>query len=477
MKLKILLFWISYLIALSAVGAAGLFIKKSASDFKASEGILVVVMAVFVLEAGRRYGSRHSVAAAVITAAAGVIFFFPLDIIGLSAVFVLAAVCAAAYVPVKALNDYNETLKDTDRKLEGRKEYLLRVKNASIKRAKQEDDQTEREVKEILPLYGAIKELSRAIKIGEIAEIIVEIMKKTIKNGFKIELEQVSFALIIKNDAGYKVQSSFGYDEEFLKEGEKALVQSVLKNAAKGSDIVYKQDISTEKQAAAVSIVKSVVYIPFYAENQLKGVLFLSSPKPALFTDKQIESLKILANQIAITLEKVYLYEEVEKMSVTDGLTGLYVHRYFQEKLENEIKRAARYGGNMAIVMCDIDFFKTINDTHGHLAGDQILKSMAMILKNNTTAVDTVARYGGEEFIIIMPDTDKDAAHARAVKIRKAVEAHDFRYKELHIKVTISMGVAVYPGDAITRRTLVEKADKALYKAKEAGRNRVVKAG
>jgi len=194
-----------------------------------------------------------------------------------------------------------------------------------------------------------------------------------------------------------------------------------------------------------------------------------------LFSEKQIDSIKILSSQIAIAMEKVHLYEEVSKMSITDSLTGLHVHRYFQEKLENELKRTSRYGENLSLVMSDIDFFKNINDTYGHLAGDYILKTIAIILKNSTTPVDTVARYGGEEFVIIMPNTDKDAGHMRAVKIRKEVEKYRFVFKNTPIKVTMSFGVAAYPGDAITRRSLIDKADKALYRAKEEGRNRAVK--
>jgi len=163
-------------------------------------------------------------------------------------------------------------------------------------------------------------------------------------------------------------------------------------------------------------------------------------------------------------------------MSVTDSLTGLTVHRHFQEEMELELKRTSRYGGKLAIVMADIDFFKKINDTYGHLAGDFILKTIALILKNHTAQADTVARYGGEEFVIVFPDTDKDAAHMKAVRIRKDIESYKFMFNGQQIKVTMSMGVASFPADAELRRDLIEKADKALYKAKEEGRNRVIKA-
>jgi diguanylate cyclase (GGDEF)-like protein len=174
-------------------------------------------------------------------------------------------------------------------------------------------------------------------------------------------------------------------------------------------------------------------------------------------------------------MEKVFLYEEVTMISKIDSLTGLYVHREFQERLENELKRCARYQKELALIMGDIDFFKKMNDYYGHLAGDDVLKTIALILKNNTDAVDSVARYGGEEFVIILPDSDKKKAFQKAETIRKSIENYEFAYKGTKMGVTMSFGVAAYPGDATTRRAIIDKADKALYKAKETGRNKVIR--
>ncbi|MFW6210795.1 MAG: GGDEF domain-containing protein, partial [bacterium] len=195
-----------------------------------------------------------------------------------------------------------------------------------------------------------------------------------------------------------------------------------------------------------------------------------------MFDQKQVESMEILANQIAIALEKVYLYHKVQKMSIMDGLTGLYVHRYMQEKLDNELKRASRYGNNLSLIIGDIDYFKDINDTYGHIAGDYILKNIALLLKNSTSPVDTVARYGGEEFVVIMPEADKENAADTAEKIRREIEKYPFRFGDNDIKVTMSFGVGSFPGDAMVKRSLIEKADAALYKAKESGRNKVITA-
>ena len=203
----------------------------------------------------------------------------------------------------------------------------------------------------------------------------------------------------------------------------------------------------------------------------------ISSNKNNIFNEKQIGDVRILASQAALALEKVYLYEEIAHLSITDSLTGLYVHRYFQEKLESEIGRSAKNNKEISVIMSDIDFFKKVNDVYGHAAGDYVLKTIGLILKINTTSTETIARYGGEEFVIVLPETDKTHAIARAEMIRKTVEDFNFKFNGTDIKITLSLGVATLPVDAMTRRELIGRADQAMYVAKLSGRNRVETAG
>ncbi|PKL91573.1 MAG: hypothetical protein CVV21_05995 [Candidatus Goldiibacteriota bacterium HGW-Goldbacteria-1] len=351
-----------------------------------------------------------------------------------------------------------------------KKQDLELVKSESVNLAEKEDNNIESEIKGITSLYTAAKGLSFAMKYDDMAQIIKEILKKVLKYNFEIEPEKVNVLLVFKKADSFYIASSMGYDEEYIKEKEKQIIKSVI-NEKTGLEISYAASGLDD-----VHFHKSVLKVPFVVEKKLLGLMIISGSAENLFNDKQVESMKILANQIAISLEKVNLYEEIQQISVTDSLTGLYVHRYFQEKLEDEVKRAGRYDNQLSLVMCDIDFFKKVNDTYGHLAGDFILKNIAVILKNSTSPAETVARYGGEEFVIIMPDTDKEAAHIKAVKIRKEIEKTKLNFNGTVIGVTLSMGVATYPGDAISRRGLIERADKALYTSKHNGRNRVTKA-
>ena len=167
-------------------------------------------------------------------------------------------------------------------------------------------------------------------------------------------------------------------------------------------------------------------------------------------------------------------FEQQYKLATTDGLTELYNHRYFQETLRNQLETAKRYKQQFSLIIIDIDFFKNFNDTYGHQAGDAVLKQVAHILKRNTRATDFVCRYGGEEMSIILPYADKAEAMIHAERICKAVSENKFLLpNNVECSVTISLGVSTYPQDGESPQSIIEKADKALYKAKENGRNQV----
>ena len=217
--------------------------------------------------------------------------------------------------------------------------------------------------------------------------------------------------------------------------------------------------------------------MPLLIQSQVIGLVVvfdLGSSKPE---SQDSFNLRILASQIAIGIEKAMLYDKVQRLSITDGLTGLFVHRHFQSRLEEEIRRAERYKDALSLLMFDIDFFKKYNDSYGHLAGDAVLlKRVAGLLRDNIGSGDIAARYGGEEFSVILPKQDKSDALAKAEKIRKAVEMDSFNFEGVSAKVTVSVGLASFPGDAMTKKGLLDKADQALYKAKHDGRNRVEEA-
>lgn len=175
------------------------------------------------------------------------------------------------------------------------------------------------------------------------------------------------------------------------------------------------------------------------------------------------------------TREVEELQSKVEELICIDDLTGLYNLSYFQERLNEEIKRTERYGTKLSLLMFDIDHFRNYNDLHGPTNGDKVLQLLGRLLKNNTRDIDIPVRYGGEEPALLLPETGKEGAFSVAERIRRLVEEEEFPHQETQPRgtLTLSCGVATYPTDAVTRKEFIDAANVAVYKAKCEGRNRV----
>lgn len=171
-------------------------------------------------------------------------------------------------------------------------------------------------------------------------------------------------------------------------------------------------------------------------------------------------------------IEAAY-HDEIYRLTTVDGLTQVNNRRSFDETIEREISRCRRYGRTLSMVLIDVDHFKRINDTFGHLAGDAVLKEVASAIKKRIRKEDLLARYGGEEFAVLTPEVDHKGALAMAEKVRKVVEKHEFSFDDEIIPVTISCGVSTLGKKSDSAEALVQRADEKLYEAKEAGRNQV----
>lgn len=206
-------------------------------------------------------------------------------------------------------------------------------------------------------------------------------------------------------------------------------------------------------------------------EGNVIGVFVLSSLEPRAFTGYQQYLLSILCNQVAVLITNAKLHLEMERMAITDSLTGILNHRRFQERLSEEFRRIQRHSEPLSLIFADIDHFKRINDVYGHPAGDEILKKVALILKGIVRDIDVVARYGGEEFAIILINTECDGAYKLAEKIRKTIKKKNYSFKGNQVSVALSLGIASYPKNSKTKEDIISKADQALYRAKSSGRN------
>jgi len=215
-------------------------------------------------------------------------------------------------------------------------------------------------------------------------------------------------------------------------------------------------------------------YSSFILKSKEKklGVLLYKGLDPR---DK--EKFAILAHQFALAMRRLKLYKDIETLAITDGLTGVYTRRYFIERFDEEIKRSRLRKSNLSFLMIDADHFKKINDQHGHLAGDLVLKEISEIIQENVREIDIVGRFGGEEFCVVLPDTALEGSRVVAERIRKSAEKRLIKAYDATVRMTLSIGLSVFPGDGKLLEELMDKADWALYRAKSQGRNCVVAFG
>lgn len=217
--------------------------------------------------------------------------------------------------------------------------------------------------------------------------------------------------------------------------------------------------------------------LPLVAGGRVLGTLVAGGRKRTLFDDESRTRLEAVASLAAGALARALALAEVSALATTDGLTGLSNRRRLDELSARAFAEAKRYGKPLSVLVTDVDHFKKVNDTHGHAAGDDVLRHVASILKSEARDTDVVGRYGGEEFVLVLPSTDAEGARELAERIRKRIEASPAATSVGEVRVTLSLGVAGFPTHGEGLDALVHAGDEALYEAKRAGRNRVVLAG
>jgi two-component system cell cycle response regulator len=217
----------------------------------------------------------------------------------------------------------------------------------------------------------------------------------------------------------------------------------------------------------------SLIAVPLKSSGTVIGVLDLfGSALPDGFGDNDLATIRTFASQATVAVDNVLLHEEAQRLSITDGLTGLWNYRYFTMTVSKEIERAARFGRPLALLMLDLDHFKDVNDTFGHQRGDAVLVELAGRIRAEVRDVDTVARYGGEEVVVVLPETDAEGAAQLADRICDAIRRKPFGEPGVPpVRLTVSAGGAVFPHHGLAASVLLARADEALYDAKRAGRD------
>lgn len=328
----------------------------------------------------------------------------------------------------------------------------------------------------LMTLQQSGKVLSSTLDLNELIKISIDMFLETVWSNRGVLM------LFSDDRPELEVKAFKGISHEEIVELKKDPAETwAMTTIEKEKRPILAQELASKSSYQSYSTINRnlpfAVYVPMLKEGDLYGVVKVG-PKinGEPFTENDLEFFATLASQAVIAFENARLYS----LAITDSITKLYVHRYFQLRLEEEVARSRRYNSTISLLMCDIDHFKPINDNYGHQQGDAILKEVSKILRKNVRNTDIAARYGGEEFAIILPETTQADAKIVAERIRRDVSQFDFPSiipGQPPLKVSISIGVAGFPLNADNKDQLIQKADSSLYKAKDLGRNKVILCG
>ncbi len=267
-----------------------------------------------------------------------------------------------------------------------------------------------------------------------------------------------------------------------------SFTQSVVENMVKVFSIFGEESIDVKRINLQVekrklklpqaidprATLKSHLTLPLAAEGEIMGCISLDSDQPNAFDTQDLQFFSVIGYQMAATLKHFQKLNSIKDMAIYDTLTNLHNRRHFEERLGAETQKSFLSNSPLSLIMVDIDYFKKVNDTFGHDAGDKVLCKIASLLKNSVRKDDTVARYGGEEFVLILPGAKLEVAAIISERIRRLVETTLFDIGQSQINITISIGISNLPAHrARSKEELIKMADQALYHAKRGGRNRV----
>jgi diguanylate cyclase (GGDEF)-like protein len=222
---------------------------------------------------------------------------------------------------------------------------------------------------------------------------------------------------------------------------------------------------------------KSMVCLPLISKGRTLGVIELLNTARGHFSERDIELLVALADFAAIAVENARYVKRIKDLSIVDDVTGLYNSRHLHALLETEISRAVRYAAPFSVIFLDLDYFKLVNDRHGHLVGSRLLREIGQVLRFNLRTVDWATRYGGDEFVLILPRTGRKEALLVAQRLRYALNGTVFlRNEKLNIRITASFGIATFPEDAKSKEDVIRLADQAMYRVKRSTRDDIAQA-
>ena len=317
-------------------------------------------------------------------------------------------------------------------------------------------------------LQSITQTVASSLELDKVFKIVVQLLKENFGYTY------VSIYLL--NGETLRLGAQAGYPNELIIY-EIPIVSGVTGRTIRARQVQFIHNVKADPNFLRASYeVESEICVPLLKENIVLGVLNIESDSSRPLTEKDVNLLTSFASPVAMAIDNARLHARVTSLALTDGMTGLFNRRAFDQFLETEITRAQRYNHALSLIMIDMDSFKEFNDTYGHPAGDERLKAIANILLENMRDPDVAARYGGEEFAIILPHTAKEGAIFLAERLREIAEEQTLSEPGANSYIpgyTISLGVATFPYDGITSSSLLRAADNAEMNAKRLGKNRV----
>ena len=334
--------------------------------------------------------------------------------------------------------------------------------------------ETARQSQELRIFHDVAKALTSSLDLDSILQTIMEKMAEY----FRPDTWSLLMVDEQKNELYFAI--AVGSAAEALKNVRLKVGEGIAGHVAKYGEKLVVPDVSADKRfAKRIDKVtqwetQSIICIPLRAKLRVLGVIQLVNVDMAHFGHEEQFFLQALCDYAAIAIENARSVEKIQELTITDDCTGLYNARHLYKTLETEVYRSARFGYEFSVIFIDLDHFKQVNDTHGHLVGSKLLAEIGYLIKAQLRLIDFAFRYGGDEFVVLLPQTPKDAALVVARRLRDSLRASNFCKDEgLNLNVRASIGLATYPHDAKTPHDIIRQADEMMYMVKNSTRDNI----
>jgi diguanylate cyclase (GGDEF)-like protein len=331
-----------------------------------------------------------------------------------------------------------------------------------------------RQSQELTIFHDVAKALTSSLELDSILQAIMDKMAEY----FRPETWSLLMLDHEKDELYFAI--AVGDASESLKDVRLKVGEGIAGHVAKHGETLIVPDVETDVRfskrmdQATKWETRSIICVPVRSKLRVLGVIQLVNVDMRNFGDQEVFFLQALCDYAAIAIENARSVEKIQELTITDDCTGLYNARHLYKTLETEVYRSSRFGYEFAVVFIDLDHFKQVNDTHGHLVGSKLLAEIGYLIKAQLRLIDYAFRYGGDEFVVLLPQTGKDSALVVARRLRESLRTNIFCKEEgLNLNVRASMGLATYPHDAKTPHDIIRQADEMMYLVKNTTRDNI----